>query len=205
MIKNLSISLMGKIVFCTFFLGMVNYGHALNSGEKNSDSTTSYVQIVLDKDNEGFFTPKLVDSKGKKGDLTLGSLINKVVELKPSTKEEVDNQARINANSDFKAAKIMREQTGNNEIKIIVIGPRGKTREELTFGSLLIVTSRLSALASNTTIKKEIADNLGVQIKEDSQGKLEASVIDAQGNNQKLNLATILRALSLDLMGTKNQ
>ncbi|MBA3722184.1 MAG: hypothetical protein H0W88_07275 [Parachlamydiaceae bacterium] len=188
--------------FALAFFALQTYGTSLGAdevpGTKNEKKT---LELMFEKDGQIGYTTQIIDSNGKKEKMNLGNFLSKLVVLPHATVEEVDQQAKINAGSEFTPVKIMLQKGKNGEINTMIIGSMGKV-ELLNFGNLLTQLSH-TIKQSDITFKKGQIEFTTIEITGDKEGEYQAFVIDELGNKDVLNLGTLLRAFAMELTGAK--
>ncbi|MBA3722183.1 MAG: hypothetical protein H0W88_07270 [Parachlamydiaceae bacterium] len=186
------------------FFALQTYGTKLDAADAPvAPNGKKTLEITIEKDNSGNYITKIVDAKGNKDPMNLGNLISKAAVLTPASSEEVDQQVKINSGRDFTPVKIMLEKGVNGELTTILIGSAGK-REKLNFGNLLTELSH-SISKSDITFKKGQVENTRIEVLQENNGEFQAYIIDEEGKKDELNLGTLLRALGLELTGTKEK
>lgn len=193
-----------KNLFLTFsllmlILGFHSHGIAQDSSQPSQNGEVKYLTILIEKDNQGKYIVNLVDAKGVKEPLSLGSYSNKLAVLQPATPNEVMEQVKFNQVPEFTPVKIMLEKSTNGQLNSVVITSTGK-KEALTFGTLLTSLVKAVKYTSKNPISKPLAEKTSVEVKEQN-GIFEPYIVDAQGNREVLNLGTILKDLTLELTG----
>lgn len=153
------------------------------------------IQILLEKDSKGNDQPMIIDSKGKKDKLSLGTLLNATAEAwmegtkTPAYKEDPKAIAQIQLNKSGKNIQAILFDSQNRE-------------EPLTLGALLGAAAQTYPGCTPDQINGQTV-NLQLTFEADSDGNIQAFLMTANGK-EKFNLGVMIRETTLLLNQCKN-